>query len=97
RDWSSDVCSSDLKHSDTEIDNACNVGRMTGDFTVALHRVHISEIHTAAFDFDGTDQNGAFPYSVDVHMTVRPVFKLLDGFLIVMRRIEKELNEVPRE
>src|SRR5699024_7981531 len=68
---------------------------MTGDFTVALHRVHISEIHTAAFDFGRTDQNGAFPYSVDVHMTVGPVFKLLDGSLIVMRRIEKELTEGP--
>ncbi len=42
-------------------------------FSVALHRVHITKIHSTTWHLNRTDQHSTFTYAANIHMSIRAV------------------------
>src|SRR5699024_3593588 len=79
-----------------QVHDAGDMCSMTGNFTIALHRMHIPEIYPATWHFYRADQHGTFPDTVYIHVSIGPFFKLFFCHAVVMWRIDQELSEIAR-
>ena len=68
---------------------------MPGDFPIALHGVHITNINAAARNAHRRNENCPGPDPVNIHMPVRNVFQLVRRNAVFVGRSHQELAKVP--
>merc|ERR1711988_5956 len=76
-------------------DRARGIRSVAGDLSIALHRMHVSEIYAAALHLAGHNQLRPGTDFVNIHMPVGAVLQLILGDRLRVRRPHQEGAEVP--